>query len=93
MYSYFHYVLSNILLLKQVCMNLAVARITTGSADDNNSVRIFSWFIFWISGIILEEVLYNNFFSSVKYVHELSIKLVSRRFPSLVEQLLLSIGT
>ncbi len=34
-HSYVHYVLSGILLLKQVCMNVAVARITTGSADDN----------------------------------------------------------
>ena len=40
------YVLSSILFLKQVCMNLAVARITTGSADDNKCIRVFSWFIF-----------------------------------------------
>ncbi len=50
-------------------MNLAVPRITTGSADDNNSVRIFSWLIFRVSWIILEQVLYNKFLSFVKYVH------------------------
>ncbi len=50
-------------------MNLAVARITTGSADDNNSVGIFPWFIFWISGIILEQVQFNKCLSCVKYIH------------------------
>ncbi len=50
-------------------MNLAVARINAGSADDNNYVRKYLWFIFWISGIILKQVLYNTFLSSVKYVH------------------------
>ncbi len=51
-----HYVLSRIHLLKQACMNLAVARITTRSANDYNCISIFSWFILWISGIILEQV-------------------------------------
>ncbi len=52
-------------------MNLAVARITTGSVDDNNCIRIFSWLIFWIASIILEQVLYNKFLSSVKYIKRL----------------------